>query len=73
MAALCPFSSVAFNCVFICKHLLFVQNKKLIEYIFFVHFLKFYANQKLFDTTFEILIIHKPSLGSCEVLHKIWA
>ena len=21
---------------------------------------------------FEILIIHKPSLGSCEVPHKIW-
>ena len=22
---------------------------------------------------FEILIIHKPSLGSCDVTHKIWA
>ena len=41
--------------------------------IFFCAFLKFYANQKLFDTTFEILIIHKPSLGSCEVPLKIWA
>ena len=28
---------------------------------------------KLLDTTFEILIIHKPSLGSCEVPHKIRA
>ena len=35
--------------------------------------LKFYNDKKLSNTNFKILIIHKPSLGSREVPHKIWA
>ena len=42
----------------------FKQNKKLMDFrIFFCAFLKYDANQKIFYTTFEILIIHKPSLA----------
>ena len=32
---------------------------------------KIYKNLKFLETTFVILSIHKPSLGSCKVLHKI--
>ena len=64
---MCPSFTITFNCGFICEHLFFVQNKtnkKLMDFrIFFCAFLKYDANQKIFYTTFEILIIHKPSLA----------
>jgi len=39
----------------------------------FREFLKFNENKICWRLIFEILIIHKPSLGSYEVPHKIWA
>ncbi len=36
-------------------------------------FSKIYGNRILFEANFFILIIHKPSLGSCEVPEKFWA
>ena len=39
----------------------------------FCKFSKFYKNQKLLDTIFVILSIHKPSLASFEASHEIWA
>ena len=35
--------------------------------------IKFYENQHFRRQIFQILSILKPSLGSCEVPHKIWA
>ena len=34
---------------------------------------KLNKNRILLRLIFEILIIHKPSVGSCDVPHKIWA
>ena len=42
-----------------------------IYYFFVIIRSKLYKNLKLLETTFVILSIHKPSLGSCKVLHKI--
>ena len=41
--------------------------------IFFLAFSIFYKNQNLLMHIFVIFSIHKPSLGSCEVSHKIRA
>ena len=42
--------------------------------IFFGEFSKCYKkSKKNWTHLFEILSIHKPSLGSCEVPLKIWA
>ena len=41
--------------------------------IFFLAFSIFYKNLNLLTHIFVIFSIHKPSLGSCEVSHKIWA
>ena len=37
------------------------------------NFQKFNENRILMEAYFEILILNKPSLGSREVPHKIWA
>ena len=67
---------------FNCEHVLFVyigkQNKKglRISSKNFVDFQMFKNLMKIefwWRHNFEILIIHKPSLGSREVPHKIWA
>ena len=39
----------------------------------FVDFLNLMIIELCWRLIFEILIIHKPFLGSCEVPHKIWA
>ena len=70
-----PFSILTFNC----EHLLFVQYKTItnessrIFQIFFRAVLNFTKIKSVWIQVFVILSIHKPSLGSCEVPHKIWA
>ena len=39
----------------------------------FVNFQNFTNIKKCCRQLFEIMSIHKPSLGSCEVPHTIWA
>ena len=61
-----------------CEHFLLVyivkQNKKICGfYKKNREFTNFYENRILLEAIFEILIIHKPFLGSFEVPHKIWA
>ena len=68
-----PSSISTFNCGFICEHFLCVHyiKKEFADFIiFFREFSKFYKNKNLI---FEILIIHKPFLGSREVPHKTLA
>ena len=49
------------------------NNKKVCRLnIIFCAFSKFNKKKKLLDTNFGKLRLHKPSLGSCEVPHKIW-
>ena len=61
----------------ICEHFLFVYIVKTKANIKvcgfskqFCWFSKFNGNQFCWRLTFEILIIHKPSLGTCKVPHK---
>ena len=52
------------------------RNKKVRgskKFVDFQNFQKFNKNRILFGKIFEILIITKPSLGPCEVPHKMWA
>ena len=67
-AALRPSSILTFNCGSICEHLLFAQYKTKQKtfaafQIFFRAFLKFMQVKSFWIQLFEILIIHKPSLG----------
>ena len=49
------------------------QNKNCGFHNFCSRVFKLLINKKLKTQIFQILIIHKPSLGSREVPHKIWA
>ena len=68
-------SILIINCGSICEHDLFLQYNtitKKFEYFQILVFLYFTKIKSFWTQIWVILHIYKPSLGSCEVPHKIW-
>jgi len=72
-----PSSISSFNCYSISECFLFVIFKTILKkfanFIFFRGFSKLHENETFLETQFEILIIHKPFLSTCELPQKSWA